>query len=173
MRRRTMLSGSRGMLQVGLKTILVGVALVCMPCLTPSSANADWAYTHWGMTPEQVVAASSGTATVMPPAQRTREDADHWELAAEGTYVDNALHLSVGFTFDTQSGGLKCVMYNAREAEVTTLQQLLIKRYGKALKDSSFGGTQIMTWDKPDKIELVIGQRPLAAVVSHCAPDRG
>ncbi len=137
---------------------------------TPAAATADWAYTHWGMTAEQVAAASSGMVTLLPVAQRTRDEADHWELAAQGMLTEGALHLPVGFTFDTRTGGLKCVMYNARDADVEAIHTMLVKRYGKPANDSRFGAMQMVSWRQPDAIELDIAEQPLAAVVSHCAP---
>jgi len=123
------------------------------------------------MTPEQVAAASGGTVKVLPAAQRTRNDDDHWELAAEGTYIDGTLRLPVGFTFDTERGGLKCVMYNAMGADVEGLRGALVKRYGKPSKESSFGASNTLAWHTPDEIELTLGQRPVAAVVTHCGPE--
>lgn len=136
--------------------------------LWSGSARADWAYTHWGMKLEQVVAASGGAVTALAPDKRTRDDADHWELAAEGTFTDGALKLPVGFTFDTVKGGLKCVMFNAFGDDVASLQQMMVGRYGKPVHDSTYGPTHSMTWRTPDAVELVVGQKPLAAAVMHC-----
>jgi hypothetical protein len=35
-------------------------------CLVAPTARAEWQYTRWGMTPEQVVAASGGKAELLP-----------------------------------------------------------------------------------------------------------
>ena len=145
--------------------------LLALGLTAPAAAEADWAYTRWGMTPDQVVAASGGTVKMLPSAQRTRNDYDQWELAAEGRYMDGKLGLTVGFTFDTGKGGLKCVMYNALGADAEALRLALINRYGKPSSESSFAATHTLTWRTPDNIELVIGQNPVAAVVSHCMPE--
>lgn len=150
---------------------VVGGVVIAFAIALPSAANADWAYTHWGMTPEQVAAASAGGVMVLPPAKRTRDDADHWEIAAEGSYTDGMLTFPVGFTFDTQSGGLKCVMYNALGNDVEALRIAMVKRYGNPSAESDFMSSHTMTWRTPDSIELTIGQRPVAAVVAHCQPD--
>ncbi len=153
----------------GAAGVLTGMLLLAC---SPSAAMADWAYTHWGMTPEQVAAASSGAAKVLPPAQRTRYEEDHWELAVEGTFNDGPLRLSVGFTFDTRGGGLKCVMYNVLGADVEVLRAALLKRYGKPGHESSFAGSTTQVWTTPDHIDLVVGENPTAAVVNHCAPGQ-
>jgi hypothetical protein len=151
------------------KTLIADV-LGAIVAGSPSIAVADWAYTHWGMTPEQVVSATGGTVTLLSPSERTRNEADHWELAAEGTYAEGLLKLHVGFTFDTKKGGLECVMYNVMGEEVAPLQKSMVSRYGKPLHESSFASSTSMDWRTPDEIELVIGQKPLAAVVTHCVP---
>lgn len=150
---------------------IIGGILTAVAFGFPSVAVADWDYTHWGMTPEQVAAASSGAVKVLPAPQRTRNEEDHWEIAADGSHVDGPLSLHTGFMFDTQGGGLKCVMYNAFGAEVEALRMVLTKRYGKALDESSFASTQTLTWRTPDNIDFAAGERPVAAVVTHCAPN--
>jgi hypothetical protein len=145
--------------------------VVCAAALAvPTVARADWAYTHWGMTPDKVVAASAGKVKVLPVADQTRNEADHWVLAAQGTYQDGGLSLQVGFTFDTSGGGLKCVLYNASGDDVEALRTLLVKRYGKPAEESSFGQTRMVTWKTPDMVEFAANQSPVVAVVSHCAP---
>jgi hypothetical protein len=133
-------------------------------------ARADWAYTHWGMSQDDVVAASNGRVQKLPTADRTRDDADHWELAAQGTYIDGTLRMPVGFTFDTKTGGLKCVMYNATGDNVAALRESLEQRYGKAAEESDFMTTHSWKWRSPDAIEFVANQKPLAAAVTQCRP---
>ena len=139
-------------------------------CLTTIPAHADWAYTHWGMTPEQVVAASHGTAKLLPAANRTRDDSDHWEMSVEGAYTDGRIPLSTGFTFDTRSGGLTCVFYNAVGADARAVIPMLVERYGRPVEESDFGTSHSANWSTPDKIEAVINEPPLAIAVSQCGP---
>ena len=83
--------------------------------------------------------AGAGSVKVLPPGERTRNDPDHWDLAAQGSFRDGSLTLPVGFTFDITSSGLKCVMYNAFGSDVEALRALLDKRYGKPKKESDYG----------------------------------
>jgi hypothetical protein len=140
--------------------------------LVPSAARADWGFTHWGMTAEQVVSASGGTAHLIALADRKRDDADGWEMTVEGTVHEGSLTLDGGYMFDTHGGGLTCVVYNATGDDVAKLRDGLIALYGRPGKDSEFGPLRTLSWQTPDKIELAINQTPLAAVVSHCAPGR-
>jgi hypothetical protein len=41
------------------------IAVMLAPC-----ARADWEYTQWGMTPEQVASASGGAVKTSPAADR-------------------------------------------------------------------------------------------------------
>jgi hypothetical protein len=149
-----------GRLQLILATATLAVGL-------SSAASADWAYTHWGMNPDQVATASGGSVKVLDAGKQTRDDADHWVLAAQGSFADGALRLDVGFTFDTRTNGLICVMYNAFGEDVAALKAVLIKRYGKPASTSSYGPTETLTWRQPDKIEFTSGQGP-AVVVTQC-----
>jgi hypothetical protein len=151
-------------------TLLVFGIVGALALWPPSVAKADWAYTHWGMTPDQVVAASGGTVALLPPSERTRNDYDGWELAVQGTYMTGSLRLPVGFTFDTKGGGLKCVMFNAMEDDVAALRHMMQEQYGKPAGESSFASLTTATWHTPDNIEFVSGETPLAAVVTHCRP---
>jgi hypothetical protein len=138
--------------------------------LLSTAGEADWAYTHWGMSPEQVVAASGGTVRLLPPDQRSRDDADHWELSVDGTFIDEAMRLPVGFAFDLQTHGLRCVMINAFGSDVAKLRKTIDRRYGMPSRESMFDHSTTATWTTPDRIELVTGERPLAAIVNHCMP---
>jgi hypothetical protein len=131
------------------------------------SAKADWGYTHWGMTPEQVAANSSGAVKVLPKSERTKMG-DHWEIAAMGKFRDGSLVLDVGFVFDDKTG-LRCVMYNAMQDDVAPVKAELIRRYGPG-KASDYGPTHSLTWNNPDNIEMTIGDNPLAVAVVHCLP---
>jgi hypothetical protein len=149
-----------------LRSVLTGLA-VLLACGFAAPALADWEYTHWGMTPEQVAAASSGSDKVLPNAKRQSGGGDHSEIAAMGTFVSGGHTLSAGFQFDTVTGGLTCVLYNAMGDDVAALKDVLVKKYGQGQESEFMGGSSV-TWQTPDVIELAIGERPLAAAVTHC-----
>ena len=150
--------------------VTAGVALLTFGPAHQASAN--WAYTTWGMTPEQVAAASKGGVHVLPPDKRNRDDADGWEIAAEGGYQDEDIPLSTGFMFDAKKGGLICVLYNATGEKAETLLTKLEQRYGKPAKQSDFYTAKSTIWHTPDDIELVVNTKPLAAAVTHCQAGR-
>lgn len=147
-----------------------GLAALCSCLAMPAKAN--WAYTQWGMTPEQVAAASQGAVQVLPPSQRTRNDADQWEMAARGTYKDGGLMVDAGFTFDTRHGGLRCVLYNVMGDDVTLLRDTLGKRHGKPFEERSSSMDQDVIWHTPDVIEFAALKNPVVAAVTHCKPEK-
>ena len=138
--------------------------------LASQQARADWEYTKWGMTPEQVASALNGAVSVVSPAERNRDDANHSEIGAQGTYTSDQFRRDVEFTFDTRSGGLKCVTYNALGDDAIKLKAALISHYGAPSRESEFLESHSWLWTKPDSIEYTLGQKPVAAVVMHCAP---
>ena len=137
-----------------------------------SVARADWGFTHWGMTPEQVVSASGGLSHLIAPAARYKDTVANWEMAADGVIQDGNLTLQGGYMFDMRSGGLTCVMYNASGDDVSKLRNNLITRYGRPGKDSVSDSFEDLTWHTPDNLELAINLKPLTAAVTHCAPGR-
>jgi hypothetical protein len=104
--------------EIAMRAMLAAIAIFVV--LAPH-ARADWEYTKWGMTPEQVAGASKGAVKVVPAADRYKNEDDHWEIAAQGSHSDGPLSLNIGFTFDTKAGGLKCVLYNAAGQEAARL----------------------------------------------------
>jgi hypothetical protein len=134
------------------------------------TAKADWAYTRWGMTPEQVAKASNGGIHVIPEAERKTVEDAKLRTGAEGTYKDGDLTLNVGFSFDTTTGGLKCVFYSVSDGrQNAVLRDLLVKRFGEPSGRSSLPaiGMNAMNWDKPDEIYLQwVKENP--ANVMHC-----
>ena len=126
---------------------------------TPSLA--DWEYTHWGMTPEQVAAASSGNVKVVPEAER-EPSGDRTEVAAMGSFPVDGRSLSVDFMFDSVTGGLKCVAYNAAGGDVMMVKDMLVRKYGQT-KEEPFGAGYFMTWKRPEPVEFAVNENPSTA----------
>jgi hypothetical protein len=136
-----------------------------------STARADWAYTKWGMSPDQVAKASNGGVHVIPEAERKSVEEANLRNGAEGTYSDGGVDFHVGFAFDTKSGGLKCVFYTVLAgAKNPAMRELMIKRYGEPSGHSDIPaiGMIAMNWDKPtDEINLQ-WDKDIPGGVSHC-----
>jgi hypothetical protein len=152
------------------RTILsLQLALSCA-VLAPGLARADWAYTRWGMTPEQVAAASGGQVKVLPAGERTRDDDDEWEVAAQGRAEAGGQRLGAGFMFGLHKDGLKCVMLNGTGPAADALKSDATARYGKPEQQSEFPGGHGYTWTTPERIELVTADAAHTAAITICRP---
>ena len=152
-----------------MKPSTIAAGLVVAALATPASAH--WEYTRWGMTAEQVVAASGGKARPVPAARRHRDEAGGYEITVEGTEPGSP-RLAFGFQFDLPGGGLRCVIANATGGDADRLRSQLVQRLGPPADGSSFGPTRTLQWTTPDTVELSVNAVPKAAVVNHGAPGR-
>ncbi|MDB5883483.1 MAG: hypothetical protein JWP43_3361 [Ramlibacter sp.] len=145
------------------------VVLVAAGLMLTSAAQADWAFTQWGMTAGQVVAASGGKVKLLTGADRATL-APNVRREAAGSYTDDGIALTVRFVFDpTKGDGLTCVYYGVdNEKQGNALKDLMLKRYGKPRQESKHGAMGVdVTWDKPDDINLNISNTD-PAFVTHC-----
>lgn len=97
------------------------VTLVCGP------AHADWQYTRWGMTPEQVVSASAGAARLVGDANSRANG-----RGAMGSYSADGLLFEVRFQF--KNNGLSTVsLAPARPDQNGAISSALMARYGRPI----------------------------------------
>jgi hypothetical protein len=134
--------------------------LVLAMLLIAPAARADWQYTRWGMTPEQVVAASKGTAHLLPEKDRPRLPPR--VTAAQGDYQDGPLPLRVTFSFDIATNGLACVYYGVKTHDNDeAFKAALTKRFGppKKTPGPAFLGMTTLTWKTPnDQIDATFAK---------------
>jgi hypothetical protein len=151
------------------KTIVRLLPLALAMLLIATTADADWQYTHWGMTPEQVVAASRGAAQVVPEKNRPR--GLPMLTAATGAYQDGPLELRVTFQFNTASNALACVSYGVNSHDNDdAFKAALVKRFGPPQKTSGGGflGTTL-SWTTPtDQIDATFSKSD-PAFAMQCA----
>ncbi len=145
---------------------LTGIAAL----LIGPAAHADWQYTKWGMTPEQVVAASGGKAALLPAARRPR--IPPLETAASGEFQDGALELRTAFSFNTDGSGLACVTYGLMSHDGDqAFKASLINRYGPPQRTSGLPaiGLQTLSWKtSTDEIDANFSKDD-PAYVMQCA----
>ena len=136
-----------------------------------TAASAEWQYTEWGMTPQEVISASNGQV-YLAESDPHRE----WEgvdIGAEGTYR------SGDYTFDSvfffSEGKLVSVKLDLDSERLTEdaikLRHSLYGAYGEPFNES-FGSMTIVTWNDTDKnnrldliavgdLSVVLQYRPL------------
>ncbi len=139
---------------------MIALGLGLLTCALPlQAAVADWEYTKWGMTPEQVAAASHGLVQVVAAGKRQRIDELKQENGAEGSYTDEPLKLNVNFRFDTEHGGLVMVFYSVMNHEQNDqLKDWLIRKYGPPQTSGGLPviGLATFQWNLKDEIDLNI-----------------
>jgi hypothetical protein len=146
---------------------IICVSLAALSCA--SAARADWQYTRWGMTPEQVVAASRGQVKLRPEKDWPR-GADIL-TAATGEYEDGSMQFRSTFMFDTATKGLKCVAYGLTAPENDErFKAALVKQYGPVESTSGIAILDMtnLSWvTATDTIEATFSKSD-PAYVMHC-----
>ena len=108
------------------------VQFAVVACLMPSAAFADWQFTRWNMTPNQVVAASKGTAT---PTTEQPMDLVGSEFKLTAPYSAGDFQFKAYFAFDSQNR-LSLVMLDLASPNRAELLMSLNNRYGAGTKAS-------------------------------------
>jgi hypothetical protein len=149
--------------------IVTGATLTLAMLISPiRPAAADWEYTKWGMSPEQVVKASAGT--VLLTKARPAGDGSGLDMRAQGTFASGGMNFDASFGFDA-AGRLAFVTYALGEARMNdALENWLIKKYGQPKKTrGEEADVETWTWSHPgmDIIELDIPDGEPAFVIQY------
>jgi hypothetical protein len=121
---------------------MIGICALLTATCAASPAAAHWQWTRWGMTPDQVIAASKGTARV-----GNREKSAQGDGTADvvGSYDAGGRIFTAKFYF--QRGLLAYVVLGSRDwqACVQTVRDLQAV-YGKPIEWSDGGVASNATW---------------------------
>jgi hypothetical protein len=96
----------------------------------PRCANANWQYTRWGMTPEQVINASHGAAHLVP--YDPGKSRSGFPCLARGSYSAGSAVFDTYFCFDEQRY-LKFVLLEIKNPDIAQIEELkaaLLEKYG-------------------------------------------
>lgn len=143
---------------------LLAAAAVAMP------AQASFEYTRWGMTEQQVIAASRGAARALPAQERRAVGAIEYRITASQR-TDAGPSFTVAFGF-ASPGGLRCISYRADgDGAAIALRAWLIRRYGQpsARGGRTEQGEESLAWTRPDQIDAEFG--PRGALALQCQGD--
>lgn len=130
-----------------------GFALAC--CGFADPANAHWQYTTWGMSPDQVIAASSGTVQRSDGARSVQDDSTE---EAKGVYVVNGASFDAKFYF--RETKLVMVMLSSRDGQlcVRTVHDLQAI-YGSPAESNPGTVASNATWldrAKNNRVKIVV-----------------
>ncbi len=78
-------------------------------------AIADWQYTRWGMTADQIVAASNGTARKLAGEEQEGESGNSFTALAVGTFKTGPFDFAVSFRAEKGGDTLKTVRLTLRD----------------------------------------------------------
>jgi hypothetical protein len=137
---------------------------------SPGQATANWEYTVWGMTPEDVAAASGGKVRVLAAARPDHAASPGPESMAEGRFALGPFPMTVKFGFDQDRRLTMVTLTFAEQQRPDQLKAWLNQNYGKPrtmpAADEDMGS---WTWITPDKdvIELVIDDDNPAILSQH------
>lgn len=150
---------------------LAGLAGAALALLAARPAMAHWEYTVWGMTRDEVIAASRGAARALPAERERVSPEARMTYRAEARLAEGALLLEVAFAFDDVTGGLICVSFAAQTARQTqALRDWLTQRHGQPRRTARDPITNELTlaWRDGDNIDMhsMPATRP---VVLQCA----
>ena len=117
------------------------------------TAHADWQYTKWGMSPEQVAVASKGVVSV----GKGHPDKEYKgaEIGATGTYTSGKYKFDVNFHFT--EGKLVDVRLELIAGEQYELKNDLLGLYGKPFYEGDSLG--LTTWHdtaKNNRVDLLM-----------------
>lgn len=145
-------------------------ALAFAGALVATPAAAHWEFTRWGMTQQQVIAASRGTVRALPARERRAVPDARIEYRASGEFRSGGLRLTVAFAFDLRNGGLVCVSARGDAAQGEALRARLERSFGQPAErgEDPATGTMSFAWLRPDEINLELTPgRPV--ILLHCS----
>lgn len=106
--------------------------LTLYACVVASPAAANWQYTRWGMTPDEVIAASGGAATAGSGERSVQGDQIK---GAVGSYISGTYRF--GLTFWFGESGLSTVSLGLDDdAQCLLVHRDLLARYGEPVEQS-------------------------------------
>jgi hypothetical protein len=140
---------------VGFRSAIVLATLFSIEIINGMQASADWEFTRWGMTPEQVIAASQGRA-IADPAPRQR--LPKW-VAVEckiglTSYRINEFRFWVHFCFDLRNL-LAAIYLYAPESDFISLDRALHSNFGPPINQKDDGLWVERSWNDQMKYNSV------------------
>jgi hypothetical protein len=116
-----------------------------------AAAQADWHYAKWGMSPEEVVAASNGDAHLVPDSEikKYRGTENDFITLAKSSHSINGERFTVWFDFVKHSRRLQMInLLAADPSRCYVYRSALIHKYGNPVFTGSNG--DLLIWrDQP------------------------
>lgn len=131
-----------------MRRFAASLALAAGLMAAPALAHADWAWTRWDMSSDQVIKASKGKVASVPPRPGARVHG--WELMAEGGMKQDGFDFKGEFFFDPSGAQLKVVRLTLNDpGQCEALAGKLAARFGPAVDTTTPMGAlklRTMVW---------------------------
>lgn len=156
-----------------IRAVFVASITAVFVVMASIESRADWQYTRWGMTPDQVLAASKGQLRRCDPLACKGQTSDTEAAQLFGDYQSGKFTFTAFIFFDKRSSKLSHVNIQLKTPEkANELIGALRAKYGEP---SSRNVTAIMTllvWrDQKDQISImIIGSGPSAQASVYYQP---
>lgn len=140
--------GSRIMDSIKFKELLLSVLILLS---ATGSASSDWQYTKWGMSPQQVVAASSGKAKPYPGGHKigTSPNGQPVYETHFAAYRSGPFGFRASFAFAENKGLIVVALTADSPSDCGDIKNSLLSKYGRpALDNESIGLTK--WFDQPN-----------------------
>ena len=148
---RRLFGSARGMtarVLGGIVLLSLDVVLGCTRTQTAGTAG-DWRYASWGMTEEQVVAASNGSAIAASPEDRSADRSLDSEVRLKAPVSWIGQSFVAFFAFNRRSERLSSVtlqLQNGPEANVGNLRDRLTSLYGSPSSSMKRQDAELTVW---------------------------
>ena len=132
-------------------------------------AAADWRYTRWGMSPEQVVAASRGAVQLgPPPSGKTYENLTG---RARGVHTEDGASFDAYFHFDAQTRLARVALERTGGTDCAAIHNRLLAQLGRPASSTRQSFATIDQWRDQARGNLVgyvlVGQLPCTITYSR------
>jgi hypothetical protein len=121
-----------------MNTRLIHAVAAGMAVLFSSAAHADWQFTKWGMTPEQVIAASGGQASAVSPTGSTAAS-----TLARMPFASGDLQFTASFVFDP-ARRLNMVRLEQTKGSGKVAYDALVAKFGEPVTGRNDAPEEIM-----------------------------
>lgn len=118
--------------------------IVALLAASAAPAAADWQYTRWGMSPEQVVTASRGAVQLgPPPSGKTYEGLTGRAL---GVHTEAGASFDAYFHFDAQVRLARVALERTGGTDCTALHNRLLSQLGRPANSTRQSYATIDQW---------------------------
>ena len=127
------------------------LAVCALSVVAAVHARADWGYTRWGMSPEQVVSASGDKAKSVAPIDRGLG-----RILLQGEDVIEGMTFTSSFVFrERKLTAVELALDRCAQDQQAKIQALLMRRHGAPLMAVQEGAALARMWNDASSGEII------------------